>query len=160
MESAMAMSKPTADQKMPDKWSKRFLKLAKAIASWSKDPNTQVGAVAVGPAREVLETGYNGLPRCVDDLPERMERPAKYLWTSHAEANLVAAAARPRLLGSTVYVTHLCCASCARSLINAGVAKIVVGDGTTSMPEDEFEVAQIMLAEAGVQLEKLESTHE
>jgi dCMP deaminase len=59
-----------------------------------------------------------------------------------------------------VYITHLCCASCARSLINAGVAKIVVGDGTTSMPSEEFEVAQTMLAEAGVQLEKLETIHE
>lgn len=130
-------------------WTVRFLRLAKQIASWSKD-TTKVGAVAVDENRRILETGYNGIPRGVEDLPERMKRPAKYLWTSHAEANLVAHAARDRLYGSTVYVTHLCCAGCARSLINAGVYKVVCGNGTTSMPQDEFDVAVQMFKEAGV----------
>jgi dCMP deaminase len=133
------------------KWNTRFLELAKHIASWSKD-TTQVGAVAVAPSKQVLETGFNGLPRGVDDLPERMERPAKYLWTSHAEENLVSHAARQVLEGSTVYVTHLCCSKCARMLINAGVSKIVCGDGTTSMPAEEFQVATRMLEEAKVEL--------
>lgn len=136
------------------KWTTRFLDLAKHIATWSKD-TTQVGAVAVSSSKQVLETGFNGLPRGVQDLPERMERPAKYLWTSHAEENLVSHAARAVLEGSTVYVTHLCCSRCARTLINAGVAKVVCGDGTTSMPAEEFEVATTMLREAGVELEML-----
>jgi dCMP deaminase len=133
------------------KWCDRFLTLAQHVAGWSKD-TTKVGAVAVDYAKRVLETGYNGLPRGVRDLPERMERPAKYLWTGHAEANLVAHAARDRLQGSTVYVTHLCCSGCARSLINAGVAVVVCGDGTTSMPQEEFDVAVQMFREAGVRL--------
>jgi dCMP deaminase len=136
------------------KWTARFLNLAKHIATWSKD-STQVGAVAVSHSKQVLETGFNGLPRGVQDLPERMERPAKYLWTSHAEENLVSHAARAVLEGSTVYVTHLCCSRCARTLINAGVAKVVCGDGTTSMPAEEFEVATTMFREAGVELEML-----
>lgn len=134
------------------KWSKRFLDLAVSVASWSKDPNTQVGAVAVDQDNVVLGTGFNGLPRKVRDLPERMERPAKYLWTAHAEENLVAQAARPRLKGSTVYVTHLCCNACARMLINAGVAKVVCGDGKTSMPQEQFDIAVQMFKEAGVEL--------
>ena len=134
------------------KWHNRFLELAKHIATWSKD-TTQVGAVAVAPSKQVLETGFNGLPRGVLDLPERMQRPAKYMWTSHAEENLVSHAARQVLEGSTVYVTHLCCSKCARMLVNSGVAKIVCGDGTTAMPQEEFDVAKQMLAEAGVKLE-------
>lgn len=137
---------------MISKWTNRFLDLAGAIATWSKD-TTKVGAVAVDCARRILETGFNGLPRGVDDRPERMERPAKYLWTGHAEENLVAHAARDRLAGSTVYVTHLCCNGCARMLINAGVAKVVVGDGKTSMPQEQFDVAMTMFAEAGVTVE-------
>lgn len=133
-------------------WRKRFLALAEHVATFSKDPSTKVGALAVDRSRRILETGYNGLPRGVEDKPERMERPAKYLWTSHAEENLVAHAARDRLCGSTVYVTHLCCARCARSLINAGVAEVVVGDGATSMPQEEFDVAIKMFEEAGVTL--------
>jgi len=132
-------------------WIARFLNLAREVAGWSKD-TTEVGAVAVDANRRILETGYNGLPRGVEDKFERMQRPAKYLWTSHAEENLVAHAARDRLEGSTVYVTHLCCARCARSLINAGVAKVVCGDGPTSMPQEEFDVAKQMFKEAGVEL--------
>lgn len=134
-------------------WDKRFLDLCGGVAQWSKDPNTQVGAIATDTSRRILETGYNGLPRGVDDRAARMERPAKYLWTSHAEENLVAHAARDRLAGSTVYVTHLCCCRCARMLINAGVAKVVCGDGKTSMPPEEFDIALRMFAEGGVTLE-------
>lgn len=137
------------------KWPDRFLALARHVAGWSKDPSTQVGAVAVSPARAVVETGYNGLPRGVTDLPERMERPAKYLWTAHAEENLVAHAARARLEGSTVYVTHFCCAPCTRMLINAGVARVCVGPGETSMPPETFNAAQAMFREAGVEIEYL-----
>lgn len=136
-----------------NKWPRLFMELAQQIASWSKD-STKVGAIATDDSRRILETGYNGLPRGVADLPERMKRPAKYLWTSHAEANLVAHAARARLAGSTIYVTHLCCAGCARSLINAGVARVVCGSGTTSMPTEEFEVAMQMFTEADVILEQ------
>lgn len=140
------------------KWHRRFLELAKHIATWSKD-TTQVGAVAVAPSRQVLETGFNGLPRGVLDLPERMQRPAKYLWTSHAEENLVSHAARQVLEGSTVYVTHLCCSKCARMLVNAGVSRIVVGDGVTAMPQEEFDVATQMLFEAGVELVEMRDGH-
>lgn len=136
------------------KWHKRFLDLAKHIATWSKD-STQVGAVAVSSSRQVLETGFNGLPRGVVDAPERTQRPEKYLWTSHAEENLVSHAARSVLEGSTVYVTHLCCSRCARTLINAGVSKVICGDGTTSMPDEEFQVAVTMFNEAGVDLEMI-----
>lgn len=134
---------------MNTKWSKRFLDVAKAVASWSKD-STKVGAVAVDDAKRILETGFNGLPRGVEDLPERMERPAKYLWTGHAEENLVSHAARDRLAGSTVLVTHLCCNACSRMLINAGVSVVIVGRGQTSMPKEQFEVATQMFREAGV----------
>lgn len=139
---------------MTRKWQERFLSLAQTVAQWSKDHTTKVGAVAVASSKQILETGFNGLPRGVHDLPERMERPAKYIWTAHAEENLVAHAARKVLEGSTVYVTHPCCNACARMLINAGVAKVVVGSGQTSMPLEQFEAALAMFEEAGVELEQ------
>jgi dCMP deaminase len=124
---------------------------AKHAATKSKD-STQVGAVAVGTANQVLETGFNGIARKVADLEERRQRPEKYLWTAHAEENLVCTAARSRLEGSTVYVTHMCCNTCARMLINSGVAKVVVGAGQTSMDPRLFEVAVQQFKEAGVEL--------
>jgi dCMP deaminase len=137
-------------------WHQRFLSLAQSIAKWSKDPRTKVGAVAVDPARRIVETGYNGLPRGVRDVSERMLPPRKYLWTAHAEENLVAHAARDRLQGTAVFVTHLCCARCARMLINAGISEVVVGEGTTNMDPPEFEVAVTMFAEAGVKTSYVE----
>jgi len=133
-------------------WPTYFMGFARHAASKSKDPNTHVGCVIVGPDYEIRSTGFNGLPRRVADLPERMERPAKYLWTSHAEENAVAHAARigTALKGCTAYVTHHPCARCARSLIQAGIACVVVGDGLTSMPAEEFAVAKEMFDEASV----------
>lgn len=136
------------------KWQARFLGVAREVAGWSKDPSTKVGCVLVSPDGVIVATGYNGLPRGVDDLPARMERPAKYLWTVHAEAAAVANAARSgaRLSGATAFVSHAPCASCARLLLNAGIATVVVGPGTTSMPAEEFEAAAVMFREAGVEV--------
>ena len=51
---------------LSNKWDIRFLEMAKLVASWSKDPSTQVGSVAVR-NRTVIAQGYNGFPRGVDD---------------------------------------------------------------------------------------------
>jgi len=134
-------------------WISYYSAFARLAAKKSKDP-TQVGAVLVGPGGEVRLTAYNGPPRGVDDRPERLERPAKYLFASHAEANLIAFAAREgiRTADCTVYVTHAPCASCARTLIQAGIRRVVQGDGTTSMPREEFAAARTMFLEAGVEV--------
>lgn len=138
-------------------WDAYLMGFAQHAAKKSKD-STQVGAVLVGPNREVLLTSYNGPPMGVRDLPERRDtRPEKYLWVSHAEANLIAFAARRgiRVEGCSVYVTHMCCSSCAKALIQAGVNRVVIGMGTTSMPMEEFVVAKTMFVEASVSLERL-----
>jgi len=124
---------------------------ARHAATRSKD-STQVGAALVGPDGEVRLTGYNGPPRGVNDSPDRFIRPRKYLFASHAEQNIVAFAAREGIQtrGCTLYVTHHPCSSCARSIIQAGIACVVTGNGVTSMPAEEFEAAAEMFAEAGV----------
>lgn len=134
-------------------WITYYMGFAEHAAKKSKD-STQVGAVLVGSGGEVRLTAYNGPPRGVEDLPARRERPAKYLYASHAEANLVAFAAREGIRTSecSVYVTHMPCASCARTLIQAGVAEVIYGSGKTSMPETEFAAAEEMFHEAMVLL--------
>ena len=134
-------------------WDQYLYGFAEHAAKKSKD-STQVGAVLVGPQREVRLTGFNGPPMRVQDLPERRERPAKYLYASHAEANLVAFAAREGIStkGCVVYCTHHPCSSCARTLIQSGVCEVVVGPGVTSMPEAEFAAAAVMFQEAGVEV--------
>ncbi len=132
-------------------WSDYLFGFAAHAATKSKD-TTQVGAALVGPEREVRLTAFNGPPHGVKDAPERFERPTKYLFASHAEANLIAFAAREGIStkGCAVYVTHMPCAACARTLIQAGVRKVVYGAGKTSMPPEEFAAAAVMFDEAGI----------
>lgn len=137
-------------------WQDYYYGFAKHAALKSKD-STQVGAILVGPEGDIRLTGYNGPPRGVGDIPSRLERPTKYLFASHAEANLIAFAAREgiRTKDCTVYVTHCPCASCARTLIQAGIRNIFFGDGKTSMPAEEFHAARAMFAEAGVYVREI-----
>ena len=53
-----------------NKWDLRYLKLAEEVSSWSKDPSSKIGAIAVGNKGQVLAQGYNGFPRGVIDKPE------------------------------------------------------------------------------------------
>jgi dCMP deaminase len=146
--------KPAAS---PVGWPVYLYGFAAHAAVKSKD-STQVGAALVGPENEVRLTGYNGPPKGVSDLPGRRERPIKYLYAAHAEANLVAFAAREgiRTKGCRVFVTHRCCAACARTLIQAGVVGVFYGPGQTSMDPDEFIAADLMFREAGVEYRPVE----
>ncbi len=133
------------------KWDEFFMEHARLAARKSKD-TTQVGAALIGPDGEVRLTAFNGPPKGVADLPERFVRPTKYLFASHAEANLIAFAARAGIQTKDclVYVTHAPCAGCARTLIQAGIRGVVYAEGTTSMPQAEFDAAATMFKEAGV----------
>ena len=142
-----------------ERWDRRFLKLAKEISEWSRDPSTKVGAVAVLD-RRILATDYNGLPRGVADTAERLEtRELKYQMVAHAEANLLAHAAHAgaSLNECTVYVWPFHpCGSCAGLLINSGVARVVIPE--LEVPERwafNFSLARTMFDEAGVSLHEL-----
>lgn len=132
-------------------WDEYFMGFAAHAAKKSKD-STKVGAALIGPEGEVRLTGYNGPPRGVKDSSDRFERPVKYLFASHAEANLIAFAAREgiRTKGSRVYCTHFPCAACARTMIQAGIVEVVFGSGTFQALEAEKEATATMLFESGV----------
>lgn len=134
------------------KWDHRHMDVASFVAMQRSKDTTKVGAVLVSFDGAELLTAFNGPPKGVADTSERFERPAKYFFASHAESNLVSFAAREgiRTAGCTVYVTHHPCAGCARTLIQAGIRRVVYGPGSTSMPMSEFEAAAVMFREAGV----------
>lgn len=140
-------------------WDRHYLDLARLIASRSRDRSTKVGAVIVDAKHSIVATGYNGFPRGIDDdRAERHERPAKYLWTCHAEENAIVSAARlgHATDGCAIYVTHAPCARCARSIIQAGIVQVVCPAGTVlaTMRED-VETGIRMLDEAGVTFKDL-----
>lgn len=109
-------------------WDAYFMTMAYLCATRSKDPDTHVGAVIVGPDHEVRSTGYNGLPRyLLDDVPERFERPEKYSWFEHAERNATYSAARVgvSVKGCRMYTCGLPCIECARAIVQAGIKEVV-----------------------------------
>ena len=131
------------------------MELAKQIASWSKDPSTQVGCVVVGPDREIRSTGFNGLPRGIKDSEDRLNnREIKYPMICHAEENAIMHAARIgiSLKDCTAYVTWPPCTRCARSLIQAGVSEIIYPKGI-DIPDrwiQDFDLSLKMFKEAAV----------
>lgn len=107
---------------MDAKWTARFINLASLVASWSKDPSSQVGAVIVRPDLTVASLGYNGLPRRVSDDPARLtHRDTKLLYTVHAELNAILSAKEP-LDGCSIFISPFQpCAQCAAAIIQAGI---------------------------------------
>ena len=138
-------------------WDQRFLKLAKHISEWSKDPSTKVGCVVVGPDREIRSTGFNGLPRGIEDNDERLNnREIKYPLICHAEENAIMHAARIgiSLKDCTAYVTWPPCTRCARSLIQAGVSTIIYPKDI-EIPDrwmEDFNLSLNMLKEAKINI--------
>jgi dCMP deaminase len=143
-------------------WDEYYLSICQVVSSRSKDPNTQVGCVIVGPAHEIRSTGYNSFPRGIrDDVPERLERPAKYLWIEHAERNAICNAARSGTAteGCTIYVDLMPCMDCARAIVQAGIGAVVVSAErmtryTSAQYDEQFRMVEVLFAEAGVQVRR------
>lgn len=146
---------------MSIKWHQRYLDLAKEVSTWSKDPSTKVGAVAVGSKGQVLSQGYNGFPRKINDDKERLNnRETKYKYVVHAEMNCVYNASYNgvSLDGATMYVYGLpICSECAKGIIQTGINKIVIPKQT--VPEKwqkSWKLSLDMFEEADVQWEMID----
>lgn len=137
---------------LPQKWCERWLDLAHAIAAWSKDPSTKVGAALFRPDNTPISFGYNGLPRGVIDSDERLQnRDVKYKLTVHAEANAILNAAKSgaSLQGSVIAVTHPPCPNCAAMIIQAGISTVLVPE-VKDFERWDPELSYSILKEAGV----------
>lgn len=140
-----------------NKWHHRFLRLALEVASWSKDPNTKVGAVLVQ-GRRVIATGYNGFPPTVpDDSALLSNRTLKNALTVHAEVNAILNAARhgQSTEGTTIYTTFFPCPNCMLLLMAAGVKKVVALNAEPSTNpywQQARETTQFLLNSANARL--------
>ena len=135
-------------------WHTRYMNLAAHISFWSKDPETQVGAVIVSSDNRIVSVGYNGFPRKVwdniTDVPERYGLPEKYLWTEHAERNAIYNA-RTNLEGCTIYSTLYPCMDCARGIVQSGISMLVCPEPDWEDPMWQSEKVRVMLVEGEVE---------
>ena len=137
----------------------KFFQLAEFQANlFSKDPSTKVGAIFLAPeSLQQLSQGYNGFPRKIDEtIASRWERPVKYMYASHAEANAIANACRhgTPLENSIAIVTMFPCATCAKTMIQAGIIAVVTRAPNFACPRwgEEFKYSFEMFNEAGIEL--------
>ena len=142
-------------------WHAYYLEVCRSLALRSKDPATQIGCVIVGPAHEIRSTGYNSFPRGIrDTVPERLERPEKYLWIEHAERNAIYNAARAGtpLQDCTIYVELTPCMDCARAIVQAGIARVIVDADrmrqySSKRYDEEFKKVKVLFKESGIKME-------
>jgi dCMP deaminase len=138
------------------KWDIRYLKLAKEISVWSKDPSTKIGAITVGNKKEVLSQGFNGFPRGIIDSEERYQnKTEKHKFVVHAEMNAIynATYSGISLDNATLYIYGLpVCSECAKGIIQVGIKKVVIVKAKTKKNwEKSFELSKQMFKEAKVE---------
>lgn len=150
---------------MSDRWDTHFLHLAHQCALMSKDPSTKVGAIIVGPDREIRSTGFNGFPRGIEDSVERLtDRETKLQLVVHAEMNAVLNAARIGVStkGCVLYLAATDktgeiwggppCTRCTVEVIQSGILEIV-SYPFKSVPSrwtESLKIAGDLLIESGI----------
>ena len=137
----------------------------------SKDPSTQVGAVVVGPDREIRSTGFNGLPRGIRDTEDRLgNRDLKLKMVVHAEMNAVLNAARfgVPLKGCVLYLAATDnsgsvwggppCTRCTVEVIQTGICAVVSypKKAVPSRWHEDLKMAESLLEEAGIAYVEIE----
>ena len=144
------------------KWDVRFMDMAHLVSTWTScyTPGRAIGAVIVKDKR-VMTTGYNGAPAGLPTCKERGEclrrklgvasgTHAEICYAVHAEQNAIIQAAKlgVEIAGATLYCTHQPCILCAKMIVNAGIVRVVYGEGYP----DEFALE--IFSEAGVRVER------
>lgn len=140
-----------------NKHADRYLKLAKEVAQWSKDPSSKIGCVVVGHKGQILSQGYNGFPRGIEDRMERLiDRETKYHLVVHAEKNAIynACLNGVSLDRASMYVYGLpICSECAKGIIQVGITDVYLYYSHINRRQDWLESwnkSRALFDEAGV----------
>jgi dCMP deaminase len=110
-------------------WDQYFMEQALHIAERATCNRARVGCILVRDNR-IIAAGYNGslngAPHC-DDVGHLMDDNDHCIRTVHSEQNALLQCAKFGISseGATAYVTHEPCTHCRKSLIQAGVKKVI-----------------------------------
>jgi dCMP deaminase len=137
-------------------WDEFFFSMAFMAGHRSKDPSTQNGACIVDDLNIIRGIGYNDFVRGIKNSEERWERPAKYRYVYHAEANAIANA-NGSVRGCTLYLwsskNYLPCENCMKSIIQNGISKVkLLGSPNETHDQYDWEIVEEMAKETGVEL--------
>lgn len=140
----------------------KYMGLALWIASFSKDPSTQIGAIIVGQGNIPLGIGYNGPPRKFDDKEIDWGRPQKYPYIVHAEKNAIEHS-KSIVKGGTLYVTGLPCKDCMLDIVTAEIGEVIYIDlnkdpNSSLANQDTWQLTQDLARRGGVKLKRFDGT--
>ena len=140
-------------------WDDYFMTMAYLVASKSKDKRTHIGAVVVGPNKEIRSTGYNSFVRNLNDsAPNRQQRPEKYFWFEHAERNAIynATLMGVSLKDCVMYTNGIPCMDCARGIVQSKILEVIVDktwdSGSSERWRENSKRTLEMFKETGVAL--------
>jgi dCMP deaminase len=130
-----------------------YMLMAHSVAAMSPNHGRKTSAVFVRDG-EVITADYNTFPEGVQQFPERLERPTCYIYVEHAERNAIAKAAKKgiRLEGCTVYMAWFPCVECARTLVNAGIVRVVCIEPDWVDAQYHFQDSRTVLLEGGIEI--------
>ena len=142
-------------------WEDYFMQIADVVATRSTCLRRHVGAVLVK-NKQILATGYNGVPRGIEHCDERgclrdeLGIPSgerqELCRGLHAEQNAIIQAAYHGVAvsGAEMFVTLQPCVTCAKTLINAGIIAVHFRG------EYPDELSMQLIEEAGTRLVRME----
>ena len=110
-----------------------YMKVARAIAGLSHDPDTKVGCVLVKD-KYIISQGYNGTPHGTDNTM-KCSNGRTLDTVIHAEMNAVLHA-KESTKGAKCYTTFYPCKSCAIHLYQAGITEIIYADSANTANQD------------------------
>ena len=121
----------------------------------STDADTQVAAVIVDKAGEIVTAGANKHTQGFPVTAENSTRPEKYDYIEHAERIAIfdAAYAGRALEGTEMYVEVFPCVECARAIVQSGITTLHHGSTEGFDPAKyKFDKAREILEAGGVEL--------
>ena len=134
-------------------WEDYFMQIAEVVSTRSTCLRRHVGAVLVK-NKQILATGYNGVPRGIAHCEERgclrdeLGIPSgerhELCRGLHAEQNAIVQAAFHGVAveGAEMFVTLQPCVTCAKTLINAGIVAVHFrGDYPDELSKELFKEA-------------------
>lgn len=132
-----------------NKWDYRHLKLAREVASWSKDPRRKVGCFLVTKSNKPISYGYNGFPEEIEDTPERLnDDDFRRKFMIHAERNAIMSGDRHLITGATAYIwPFLPCQPCTSMVLGSGIDRVVTTDYAPDHWVEAFEESKAVLGD-------------
>lgn len=138
------------------RWDQRYIRLARHVAAWSKDPRARVGAVIASPEKgRVIALGFNGFPVGIEDDADRLQdSDLKRQVIVHAEQNALLFAGQKANKCSIYVAGKPVCERCAVLIIQAGIREVIARHPDTLAEDSKWragaKLALQLFEEAGV----------